>query len=125
MRYNELERSVNHVLPQKVLETLSKLPPERLRMVLNFAEASLINRKVTRRYNVVLEWNEPDAQDSEGGYTVLVPSLPPVVTEGDTREEALANAREAIACFLEYLIITGQPVPPDDEKGDNLVEVTV
>lgn len=113
------------MLTQKVLETLSKLPPERLRMLINFAEASLKNQKVTRRYNVVLEWNEPDREDPAGGYTVLVPTLPPVVTEGDTRDEALANVREAITCFLEYSLITGQPIPPDDEEGDNLVEVTI
>ncbi|MCL6478758.1 MAG: type II toxin-antitoxin system HicB family antitoxin [Peptococcaceae bacterium] len=80
---------------------------------------------MTRRYNVVLEWNEPDEDNPAGGYTVLVPSLPPVVTGGDTREEALLNAREAILCYLEYLLITGQPIPESDKSGENLVEVTV
>lgn len=37
----------------------------------------------------------------DGGYTVLVPSLPGCVSEGDTREEALQNVREAIALYLE------------------------
>ncbi|AKX95685.1 HicB family protein [Moorella thermoacetica] len=113
------------MLPQKDLETLSKLPPERLRMVLNFARANLINQKITRRYNVKLDWNEPTDEDGVAGYTVTVPSLPPVVTEGDTREEALENAREAIACYLEYLIITGQPVPESDTEGENMVEVII
>lgn len=113
------------MLPQKALETLSKLPPERLQMVLNFAKANLINQKITRSYNVKLDWNEPADEGEVGGYTVTVPSLPPVVTEGDTWEEALENAREAIACYLEYLIITGQPVPPSDTKGKNMVEVTI
>jgi predicted RNase H-like HicB family nuclease len=37
----------------------------------------------------------------EGGYTVTVPSLPGCISEGDTREQALINIREAIALYLE------------------------
>jgi len=37
----------------------------------------------------------------EGGYTVYVPSLPGCISEGDTREEALENIREAIDLYLE------------------------
>jgi len=44
---------------------------------------------------VILEPSE------EGGYTAVVPSLPGCVSEGDTREEALKNIREAIELYLE------------------------
>ncbi len=37
----------------------------------------------------------------EGGYTAIVPSLPGCISEGDTREEALKNVREAIELYLE------------------------
>lgn len=37
----------------------------------------------------------------EGGYTIFVPSLPGCISEGNTREEALANIREAIELYLE------------------------
>lgn len=37
----------------------------------------------------------------EGGFTVTVPALPGCISEGDTREEALANIREAIALYLD------------------------
>jgi len=37
----------------------------------------------------------------EGGYTVYVPSLPGCISDGDTKEEALANIREAIQLYLE------------------------
>lgn len=37
----------------------------------------------------------------EGGFTIYVPSLPGCISEGDTREEALKNIREAIELYLE------------------------
>lgn len=47
------------------------------------------------KLRVVLEPSE------EGGYTVSVPSLPGCISEGDTKEEALKNIREAIDLYLE------------------------
>ena len=44
---------------------------------------------------VVLEKQE------EGGYTVYVPSLKGCVSEGETKEEALQNVKEAIELYLE------------------------
>ena len=37
----------------------------------------------------------------EGGYTVFVPAIPGCISEGESREEALANVREAIELCLE------------------------
>lgn len=37
----------------------------------------------------------------EGGYTVYIPALPGCISEGDTREEALENIKEAFALYLE------------------------
>ncbi len=37
----------------------------------------------------------------EGGYTVSVPALPGCISEGDSRQEALDNIREAIELYLE------------------------
>ena len=42
-------------------------------------------------------------KEPEGGYTVTVPSLPGCVTYGDTIEEAVEMAREAIELYLESL----------------------
>ena len=47
------------------------------------------------RLRVMLEPSE------DGGYTVTVPSLPGCISEGDTREDALANIREAIQLYLD------------------------
>ena len=37
----------------------------------------------------------------EGGYTAIVPSLPGCISEGDTKEEAIKNIKEAIELYLE------------------------
>lgn len=37
----------------------------------------------------------------EGGYTVYAPALQGCISEGDTKEEALANIKEAIELYLE------------------------
>ncbi len=61
-----------------------------------------------------------------GGYTVEVPSLPGCVTEGDTVEEALTNARDAIDLYIEALHDLGRAIPPEDaEPAENGVPVLV
>jgi len=42
-------------------------------------------------------------QDEEGNWIAEVPSLPGCVTQGDSREDAIENIREAIALYLEDL----------------------
>jgi predicted RNase H-like HicB family nuclease len=56
----------------------------------------------------------------EGGYTAIVPSLPGCISEGDTKEEALKNIREAIELYLE-------PVEDDQVFAQNaeMVELAV
>ncbi len=39
----------------------------------------------------------------DGGFTVYVPSLPGCISEGDTKEQALANIKEAIELYLEQV----------------------
>ena len=57
----------------------------------------------------------------EGGYTVTVPALPPVVTEGDTYDEALAMAEEAILLYIEHLVAEGREVPVEESSSVALV----
>ena len=47
----------------------------------------------------------------EGGLTVYSPDLPGMVTQGDTMEEATANAEEAIALYVESMRERGKNVP--------------
>ncbi|MDL1966270.1 MAG: type II toxin-antitoxin system HicB family antitoxin, partial [Candidatus Desulfofervidus auxilii] len=47
----------------------------------------------TSSYRILLR------KEPEGGYTVIVPSLPGCVTYGDTIEEAIEMAKEAIELY--------------------------
>lgn len=72
-----------------------------------------------RRYTIVLE---PDPE--EGGYSVTVPALPGCVTQGDTVDQCVERAREAIEGYIESLVARGLPVPVETEPP-RLVEVSV
>ncbi len=47
------------------------------------------------KLRIVLEPSE------DGGFTVFVPTLPGCISEGESKEEALKNIREAIELYLE------------------------
>jgi antitoxin HicB len=50
---------------------------------------------------------------SEGGYQVIVPALPGIVTYGRDLEEAREMARDAIVCHLRGLLKDGEEIPED------------
>lgn len=64
-----------------------------------------------RAYTILLD---PDPED--GTYTVTVPALPGVVTQGRTVEEAIAMAKDAIALHVAGLVAHGEPVPEERER---------
>jgi antitoxin HicB len=70
-------------------------------------------------YTVVLE------PQPNGGFTVSVPALPEVVTEGDTEAEALAMAEEAIRAILDYRRDHGIAIPADTSPTVRRVTVAV
>ncbi len=48
----------------------------------------------------------------EGGYTVTCPVLPELITEGDTVQEAILNANDALEAVIEAYQDLGRPLPP-------------
>jgi antitoxin HicB len=62
-------------------------------------------------------------KEPEGGYTVIVPSLPGCVTYGDSLDDAVAKAKEAIELYLESLKNHGEDVPTEDETFEYTVKV--
>ena len=69
-----------------------------------------------RRYTVLLL---PDPDD--GGYTATVPALPGCITEGDSLEDVLENARDTIRLYLEDVREAGEPLP--EERARPVLEV--
>lgn len=68
-----------------------------------------------RKYTIILE---PDTED--GGYTVTVPALSGCITQGDSIEQCIERAREAIAGYIEGLEANGEPVPQETEPPQML-----
>jgi len=64
-----------------------------------------------RHYSILLSRDPED--DS---YTVTVPTLPGIVTQGRDLEDALAMARDAIRCHVNGLIKDGLPVPEENAR---------
>jgi predicted RNA binding protein YcfA (HicA-like mRNA interferase family)/predicted RNase H-like HicB family nuclease len=48
---------------------------------------------------------------AEGGYQVVFPSIPEIVTFGRSLDEAREMARDALRCHLEGLMQDGEPLP--------------
>lgn len=64
------------------------------------------------QYTAVFELNE------DNGYTVLVPALPGLVTEGRNLEEAKKMAEDAIRCYVQGLKRAHESVPLEKEVGN-------
>jgi len=60
-------------------------------------------------------------QDEDGMFVVECPTLPGCISEGNTREEAIANIKDAIDGYLESLKKHKEPIPPSIEE--EVVEV--
>lgn len=55
---------------------------------------------------------------TEGGFQVIVPALPGIVTYGRTIDEAREMAQDAIACHLQGLLKDDEEIPADPFASD-------
>ena len=62
---------------------------------------------IHHEYTVLFEPTE------EGGYNVVVPSIPEICTFGSTFAEAKDMAADAIRCYLESARALGEEAPAD------------
>lgn len=69
------------------------------------------------RFTVLLEPQE------EGGFLVIVPALPEVVTHGETEAEALVMAEDAIRLAVDHRRAAGESIP--EQHAPSLREVRV
>ncbi|MGI8420120.1 MAG: type II toxin-antitoxin system HicB family antitoxin [Candidatus Levyibacteriota bacterium] len=70
-------------------------------------------KKKVLDYTVIFEPAE------EGGYVVSVPALPGCITQGETFEDAVAMAKDAIEGYLSVLNEEGKEIP--EEKAEVVI----
>lgn len=75
--------------------------------------------------NQVLNYRVIFRREPEGGYTVNVPSLPGCITFGETVEEALEMAKEAILLYIEDLKKHKEEIPSDDSTFEFNLKVGI
>jgi antitoxin HicB len=63
-----------------------------------------------RTYRILL------TPEDEGGFSVSVPALPGCFTQGETVDEAIEMAKEAITLYIESLEEDGEPIPDDNKN---------
>lgn len=56
--------------------------------------------------------------DENGEWCSSCPSLPGCHSQGNTREEAIANIHDAIDAYVEALEADGLPIPPENEHRE-------
>ncbi|MGI8839507.1 MAG: type II toxin-antitoxin system HicB family antitoxin [Caulobacteraceae bacterium] len=59
-------------------------------------------------YAVIIE---PLAESDGGGFVATVPDLPGCMSDGATDVEALENAHDAIAAWIEQAMAMGRTIP--------------
>jgi antitoxin HicB len=70
-----------------------------------------------REYRASIEANE------RGGYTVTVPALPGLVTEGKDLDHARAMAKDAIRCYIEGLKKAKERIPSEGGSAQFRISV--
>jgi predicted RNase H-like HicB family nuclease len=68
-------------------------------------------------YTAFFEANE------NGGYTVTVPSLPGLVTEGKDLDHARSMAKDAIQCYIDGLKKAREPIPIERETAQVKISI--
>ena len=74
-------------------------------------------KKNTREYTAFFEANE------HGGYSVTVPALRGLVTEGKALEHARVMAKDAIRCYIDGLKKAKEPIPVEGESAQVKISV--
>lgn len=77
--------------------------------VLRYGETRMAQSGDTHVYTIEIH----PAEEGEKGYWVSVPALPGCFSQGETYDEAVSHAQEAIECYLEALVKRGESIPEE------------
>lgn len=61
------------------------------------------------RYEIDIAWS-----DEDDAFVAIIPDMPYAGGHGETMEDALAMAREAIKSYVEVAEEMGKPIPPPE-----------
>jgi antitoxin HicB len=78
---------------------------------------TLYKEMKTLRYRIQL------IREDDGSYTVIVPALPGCLTSGETVEEAIEMAKEAIEGYIQSLAARGLEIPMEEDWIEATVTV--
>lgn len=78
------------------------------------------NKKLTKQVRSFTAFFD---RNRNGAYTVTIPSLPGLVTEGETIEDARRMAEDAVQCYVEGLRKDSEDIPEETESAQ--VRITV
>jgi antitoxin HicB len=88
-----------------------------VRIRIKYDKKHCIAKMRTLRYKIQIR------PETDGTYTVIVPSLPGCLTFGNTIEEALEMAKEAIEVYIESLAARGKEIPIEEDQIEATVTV--
>ena len=63
--------------------------------------------------------------EPEGGYTATVPSLPSCITYGETVDEAMSMAEEAVVLYIDSLIAHDEKIPDETNMLEYAITIPV
>jgi len=84
---------------------------------------SLYNREMKNATKRIREYTAFFEANEHGGYTVTVPALPGLVTEGKDLEHARSMAKDAVRCYIEGLKKAKEPIPVERETAQIKISV--
>jgi len=84
---------------------------------IKYSKRHCLNRMRTFRYKIQIR------PETDGTYTVIVPALPGCLTFGDSIEEAIEMAKEAIELYIESLAARGKEIPLEEDRIETTITV--
>jgi predicted RNase H-like HicB family nuclease len=109
-----------HPCAIRLLTNIQNLKP----LDIFFLESEILNN-LNQHYLImkVLNYRILLRKEPEGGYTVTVPSLSGCITYGDTIEEAIDMAKEAIELYIESLKEHGEVIPTEESTFEYTIAI--
>lgn len=65
------------------------------------------------------------SKDDNGTFLATIPDVPEAITHGDTKDEALAHALDAVLTVFDECMRTRRPIPAPKTAGGTMIEIPV